>query len=69
MIEPKSNFAKILSDLEKEIKDKHDLEIAKNKLLEVSIMFIDITNRALDNSNQYEMLSKQIESMQKSLKE
>ena len=68
MIEPKSNFAKILSDLEKEIKDKHDLEIAKNKLLEVSIMFIDITNRALDNSSQYEMLSKQIESMQKSLK-
>ena len=32
MIEPKDKFAKILSDLENEIKDPHDLEIAKNKL-------------------------------------
>ena len=68
MIEPKDKFAKILSDLEKEIRDPHDLEIAKNKLLEVSMMFIDITNRAMDNSNQYESLSKKIDKMQKSLK-
>lgn len=68
MIEPKDKFAKILSDLENEIKDPHDLEIAKNKLLEVSLMFIDITNRAMDNSNQYDMLAKKIDTMQKSLK-
>lgn len=68
MIEPKDKFAKILSDLEKEIRDPHDLEIAKNKLLEVSMMFIDITNRAMNNSNQYESLSKKIDKMQKSLK-
>ena len=68
MIEPKDKFAKILSDLEKEIRDPHDLKIAKKKLLEVSMMFIDITNRAMDNSNQYESLSKKIDKMQKSLK-
>ena len=68
MIEPKDKFAKILSDLEKEIKDPHDLEIAKNKLLEASLMFMDITNRAMEGSNQYEVLSSKIDSMQKSLK-
>lgn len=68
MIEPKDKFAKILSDLENEINDPHDLEIAKNKLLEASLMFIDITNRAMDNSNQYDMLAKKIDTMQKSLK-
>ena len=68
MIEPKDKFAKILSDLEREIKDPHDLEIAKNKLLEICIMFVDITNRAMDNSNQYDELSRKIDSMQKSLK-
>lgn len=68
MIEPKNEFAKILSELEREIKDPKDLEIAKSKLFEVGMLFMDIATRALDSSTQYEMLSKRIDKMQKSLK-
>ena len=68
MVDPKSTFSKILSDLEREIKDKHDLEIAKNKLLEASMMFIDITNRVAQSNSQYDILSNKIDAMQKSLR-
>lgn len=68
MKEPKSTFAKILEDLEREITDPKDLEIAKNKLLELSMMFIDITNRTIENNSQYEVLSSKIDKIQKSLK-
>ena len=68
MKEPKSTFAKILEDLERKITDPKDLEIAKNKLLELSMMFIDITNRTIENNSQYEVLSSKIDKIQKSLK-
>ena len=45
-----------------------DLEIAKSKLLELSMMFIDITNRTIENNSQYEVLSSKIDKIQKSLK-
>ena len=68
MIEPKNEFAKILSELESEIKDPRDLEIAKSKLFEVGMLFMDVATRALESYTQYEMLSKRIDKMQKSLK-
>ena len=68
MVEPKKEFAKILSELEREIKDPRDLEIAKSKLFEVGMLFIDVTSKALESSTQYDMLSKRIDKMQKSLK-
>lgn len=68
MIEPKNEFAKILSELEREIKDPRDLEIAKSKLFEVGMLFMDVATRALESNTQYDMLSKRIDKMQKSLK-
>ena len=68
MVEPKKEFAKILSELEREIKDPRDLEIAKSKLFEVGMLFMDVTSKALESSTQYDMLSKRIDKMQKSLK-
>ena len=68
MVEPKKEFAKILSELESEIKDPRDLEIAKSKLFEVGMLFMDVATRALESCTQYEMLSKRIDKMQKSLK-
>lgn len=68
MIEPKNEFAKILSDIEKAIKDPNELEFVKGKILELSVIFMDITNRALESNSQYEILSNKIDSIQKSLK-
>ena len=68
MVEPKKEFAKILSELERDIKDPRDLEIAKSKLFEVGMLFMDVTSKALESSTQYDMLSKRIDKMQKSLK-
>ena len=68
MIEPKNEFAKILSELEREIKDPKDLEIAKSKLFEVGMLFMDFATRTLESNTQFDMLSKRIDKMQKSLK-
>lgn len=68
MIEPKNEFAKILSELEREIKDPKDLEIAKSKLFEVGMLFMDFATRTLERNTQFDMLSKRIDKMQKSLK-
>ena len=68
MIEPKNEFAKILSEIERKIKDPNELEFVKSKILELSVMFMDITNRAFENNEQYEKLSNKIDLMQKSLK-
>ena len=68
MGEPKKEFAKILSELEREIKDPRDLEIAKSKLFEVGMLFMDVTTKALESNTQYDRLSKKIDKMQKSLK-
>lgn len=68
MVEPKKEFAKILSELEREIKDPKDLEIAKSKLFEVGMLFMDWATIALESNTQFDMLSKRIDKMQKSLK-
>ena len=68
MVEPKKEFAKILSELEREIKDPRDLEIAKSKLFEVGMLFMDVTTKALESNTQYDMISKRIDKIQKSLK-
>lgn len=68
MIEPKNEFAKILSELEREIKDPKDLEIAKSKLFKMGMLLIDIATRALESNTQIDMLSRRVDKMQKSLK-
>ena len=69
MIENRDKFAKILKDLEKEIKDPKDLEIAKNKILEICMLFIDLNNKMFENNeNNIEELSYKVDKMQKVIK-
>ncbi len=68
MIDKRDKFAKILGELEKEIKDPKDLEIAKNKILEVCMMFIDMNNKNVETNNgAYEDLYNKVEKLQKSI--
>ena len=68
MIEPKNEFAKILSELEGEIKDPKDLEIAKSKLFELGMLFMDYFTDSLDSKSEINNLNKKIDKIQKSLR-
>ena len=68
MAELNRNYNKIISELENKIKDPSELEFVKNKISELTMIFMDTIGKVIENNDRQAKIEKKVNNIQKSIK-
>lgn len=68
MAELSKNYNKIISELEKKITNKQELDFVKSKISELTLLFMDTIDRLVESNEKQTKMEQKIQSIQKSLK-
>lgn len=68
MAELSKNYNRIISELDKKIKDPQEREFVKEKFSELAVIFMDTIGKVVESNDKQVMLEKRIYNIEKSLK-